>query len=156
MIIANGMAKKMSLTETTTGRLSRSYRSHWDIVTRIKNQVGGIMNIRELLISAVAVFAVLTLAGCSSNAPSAAPKAEATIDPIAVAITERWGDCLRSLKFTEPFDITVYHSTNKADVSNEDYSTVIFFHTGTSNTGNLITIPDEADGSARALASVGC
>lgn len=114
------------------------------------------MNIRKLSISAFTVIAALSLSGCGSSTPTAESAPKAGIDPIAAAITERFGECLVKLKFTEPFDITIYHSTDKADVSNADYSTVILFHTGTSDTGNIITIPDEADGSARVLASVGC
>lgn len=113
---------------------------------------------KKLPVAVVIAAFVLTVTGCGSSTPTAAPKAEAeaeaTIDPIAAAITERWGECLIKLKFTEPFDITVYSSTHKADVSSPNG--VIGFRTGISNTGKILLMPDDSDNSARALASVGC
>lgn len=134
-------------------------------------------------LTALAAVAVLALAGCSTGsgsappppapptsaststpvatkAPSVAPKPAATpkpaakVDPVAQAITDRYGDCLMKLKFTKPFDINVYSSTHKADVSGAPG--VVGFLTATSNSGNLLIIPDDSDNSARALASVGC
>jgi len=109
---------------------------------------------------AAAVILTAALTGCSAPAPAApaAPTASATtpkpLDPVAQAITDRYGDCLVSLKFTKPFDITVYATTHKAAVSGPPG--VVGFRTATSNTGNLIIVPDDSDNSARAMASVGC
>jgi len=111
------------------------------------------------------VILAAALAGCSSPAPAApaapaassAPIATPTpkpIDPVAQAITDRYGDCLVSLGFTKPFDITVYATTHKAAVSGPPG--VLGFRTATSNTGNLLIVPDDSDNSARAMASVGC
>ena len=130
---------------------------------------------------AVVILAAAALAGCSSTAPAAPatptaaqtvpattptptppppappatkPKPSATVDPVAQAITDRYGDCLVSLGFTKPFTIDVYALTHKAVVSGPPGA--ITFNTGTANTGSLITIPVDTDSSARALASVGC
>ena len=133
-------------------------------------------------LTALATVAVLALAGCSSSAPAASvvakpsvttpttsapvaaaptlkaaavkPVAPVKVDPVAQAITDRYGDCLIKLKFVKPFDINVYQSTHKADVSGTPG--VVGFRTATSNTGNLLIIPEDSDNSARALASVGC
>ena len=107
----------------------------------------------------VPILATILLAGCSNTAePNAAPPAPAvtttTVDPVAKAITDRYGDCLVKLKFTKPFDIHVYPATHKANVSATPG--VITFRTATSNTGNLLITPEDADNSARALAAAGC
>jgi hypothetical protein len=89
------------------------------------------------------------------SAPKPASSAPAaTIDAVAQVITDHYGDSLLKLKFAKPFDIAVYSSTHKADVSGTPG--VIGFRTATSNTGKLLIIPDDADNSARAMASVGC
>ena len=101
------------------------------------------------------LVAALLLAGCSSAANPPTPTVTTiTIDPVAKAITERYGACLTKLKFTAPFDINVYSSTHKADVSGTPG--VIGFRTATSNSGNLLIVPNDSDNSARVLASVGC
>ena len=107
-------------------------------------------------LTALAAVAVLALAGCSTAAPAASvvAKPTPTVDPVVKAITDRYGDCLVKLKFTKPFDINVYQSTHKADVSGAPG--VVGFRTSTSNSGKLLIIPDDSDSSARALASVGC
>ena len=107
-------------------------------------------------LTVLAAVAVLALAGCSSSAPAATvvAKPTPTVDPVVKAIADRYGDCLVKLKFTKPFDINVYRSTHKADVSGTPG--VIGFRTATSNTGKLLVIPDDSDNSARAMASVGC
>lgn len=109
--------------------------------------------------SLVSVLAMILLAGCSSTTePSANPPVPAVttaaVDPVAKAITDRYGDCLVKLKFTKPFDITVYSTTHKAVVSGTPG--VVTFRTATANTGNLLITPEDADNSARALATVGC
>ena len=130
------------------------------------------------IVAAAIIAAALTTAGCSASAPitpptsetpaaspsasapaatlkpTATPKPVPTLDSVAQAITDRYGDCLIKLGFTAPFGISVYTATHKADVSGAPG--VVGFLTATSDTGNLLTMPDESDNSARALASVGC
>jgi hypothetical protein len=107
-------------------------------------------------LTVLAAVAVLALVGCSSSAGATRTvvKPTPTVDPVVKAITDRYGDCLIKLKFTKPFDINVYQSTHKADVSGTPG--VVGFLTSTSNSGKLLIIPDASDSSARVLASVGC
>jgi hypothetical protein len=85
---------------------------------------------------------------------SAKPKATPTPDPVALAITDRYGDCLVKLGFTKPFTIDVFKLSKKATVSSK--AGVITFTTGTTNSGGITTVPVDTDNSARVLATVGC
>ena len=120
--------------------------------------------------SALLAIAVLALAGCSAGAVSSPPpsastaskpaasapvataKPAAKVDPVAQAITDRYGDCLVKLKFVKPFTMDIYPDT--AVVSGTPG--VVTFHVAKSNTGSLLIAPVDSDNSARALASVGC
>lgn len=129
---------------------------------------------RVLTTATIATLVALMLTGCGGTTPaatepasSAPPVAQTTpaaaspsptpspaVDPVSAAITERFGECLIALGFTEPFTIDVFETIQEASVSGTPG--VVSFLTGTSDTGNILTVPDDSDNSARALASVGC
>ena len=129
---------------------------------------------RVLTTATIATLAALMLTGCGGVTPaatepasSAPPVAQTTpavttptptpspaMDPVAAAITDRFGECLIALGFTKPFTIDVFEAIDQASVSGTPG--VVSFLTGTSNDGSILTMPDDSDNSARALASVGC